>query len=500
MKVKIGAFLRQAGSDDHGQALPWLVFTLVGLLYITGVVTDVGRAYVARNQLQAATNAAALAAASVTYNTTGATVQSQATTFGAGSGGKNLINGIGAVNTSATAKCLNVLLPQGTTCATLSVTNAVKVTQTSSVPTYFLRLLGISSINIGTVAQAAMQGVAQQWNVAIIIDSTQSMSSSPDSNCSGYNTRFSCALAGVQAFLGATNPCAPGYTSCVSSNANVHVSLFMFPNVSTANVADEYTCGGTPTNEPYTFPSPSASSYTPITYTPTHGTGWTATYQVLLGGTGNTDAYGYLSDYYSSSSSNHLNSTSEIVEAVTKCMKNPGGENTYLAGAIYSAQASLIAEQKLNPNSKNALILLSDGEPQAASSKMDPGVTLTTTGLYPDANDECQQAIKAANDAAAAGTRVYAVAYGSTSSSGCNDSRILSGVTYNAPLNVALTSINPCITMEDIASSLAYFYADSSSSSSSCTDNAHSTASLEDIYLSIAASITNPQLLPPNAN
>jgi hypothetical protein len=498
MKSKIDKYLRHAWSNERGQALPWLVFALVGLLFITGVVTDVGRAYVAYNQLQASTNAAALAAASVTYNTSGATVQSQAGTFGSGSGGKNTIGGIGTVNTTANAVCLNILLPPSTNCTKSFVLNAVSVQQTASVPTYFLRMLGVSSIPIGTAAQAAMQGVAQQWNVAIIIDSTQSMSSAPDSNCSGFSTRFSCALGGIQAFLGATNPCAPGYTSCVSSNANVHVSLFSFPNVSTTNVADDYNCGGTPTNEPYTFPSATATSYTSITYTPTRGSGgWTATYQVLPGLTGNTDADGYLSDYYSSGASNHLNTNSEIVKAITGCMKNPGGEGTFLAGAIYAAQATLLAEQKLNSNSKNAIIVLSDGEPQTTS--MEPGIALTGNGLYPDTNDECQQAIKAANDAAYAGTRVYAVAYGSTSSGCTLDRSVLHSVTYNAPLNVALTSITPCVTMEDIASSLQYFYADSTSASSSCTDSAHSTTSLQDIYLSIAASITNPQLLPRNA-
>jgi hypothetical protein len=334
---------------------------------------------------------------------------------------------------------------------------------------------------MSATAQAAMQGVSQQWNLAIIVDSTASMSDPPDSNCSGYTSKFACALGGVQALLAATNPCAPGFTSCATANRNVTVSLFSFPNVTTGTVAKDYTCGGTPLKQPYTFPSATATSYTS-----TDG----ATYQVTP----------FLSDYYQPSSANGLNPNSEIVEAITGCMQNPGGENTYYAGAIYAAQAALVAQQKLNKSSKNAIILLSDGQAnQTDSSKMDSSVTLKTNGLYPSMKDECQQAIMAASAAAAAGTRVYAVAYGSESS-GCvtgssfTDTSLVATGTYNVP--VALGTLTPCVTMEDIASSLSYFYADSTSAGNACTDNAHSTASLQDIFLSIASSITNPQLLP----
>jgi Flp pilus assembly protein TadG len=495
MKCTIKSLIRRTWKNQSGQALPWLTFAFVALLTVGGMSIDMGHAYVAYNRLQACTNASALAAASATYNTSGATVSSQAALYGCGSGGLNVIKGLGTVTTTSTALCLNLLMPPGLPCGTGSPNNAVRVVQTSSVSTYFLRLLGINPIELSTTAMASMQGVAQKWNVAVILDSTASMSSAPDSNCSGYSTRYACALAGIKDMLGGINPCASGYTSCVTSNANFHVSLFMFPNVSTSNVAYEYTCGGTPTNEPYTFPSPSATSYTPITYKPSSGAGWTATYQVTMPATGNADADGYLSDYYVGPQS--LNTSSEIVRAINGCMKNPGGEGTYLAGAIYAAQASLLAEQKLNPGTKNAIVVLSDGDMKSSQSQMQPGAP-TAGGLYPSYNYECQQAIKAANDAEYAGSRVYAVAYGVTAS-GCSSdgNRVLGTITYNAPLNVPLSSITPCITMENVASDLNYFYADGSSSG--CADKAHSTKKLQDIFSSISASFTNPQLLPKGA-
>jgi hypothetical protein len=55
--------------------------------------------------------------------------------------------------------------------------------------------------------------------------------------------------------------------------------------------------------------------------------------------------------------------------------------------------------------------------------------------------------------------------------------------------------------MENIASSLAYFYSDynQSGSGSTCTDNSHTTVNLSDISLSIASTFTRPRLLPNSA-
>jgi hypothetical protein len=230
---------------------------------------------------------------------------------------------------------------------------------------------------------------------------------------------------------------------------------------------------------------------------------------------------------------------------------------TYYASAIYAAQAALTAEAKANPGSKNAIILLSDGQantqwiyfPQgsmkpsgtvntALASILKSGSTgystlnttplltakvasaLTTpnqettgtiSGVYPDFIDECQQAIVAAQKATLAGTRVYAVAYGSEQS-GCgtgskaDDYTDVTKVTLPSTPNEAFSTVaalTPCITMENIASSLDYFYSDYLQSGSSvapdCVDNSHTVTSLSQIFASIAATFTNPRLLPNNA-
>jgi hypothetical protein len=56
--------------------------------------------------------------------------------------------------------------------------------------------------------------------------------------------------------------------------------------------------------------------------------------------------------------------------------------------------------------------------------------------------------------------------------------------------------------MEDIASDWAYFYSDNQQTGNvnlGCTDNNHTTVALKDIFASIAATFTNPRLLPNNA-
>jgi hypothetical protein len=521
MKDRIVRHIRRAWDDQRGQSLPWLVFGLVGFLGLAGFVTDIGRAYVVHNQLQAATNAAALSAASVTYNTTGATVQSQASALGSGSGGQNIVRGIGSVNTTATAECLDILMPPGVTCAKSSVLNAVKVEQTSSVPTYFLKVLGINSIPIGTVAQAAMQGVAQKWNVAVILDATGSMASI-DSNCGGL-TEFQCATNGIKSLLEVTDPCPPGYTSCATSDANLRVSLFSFPDVSTATVARDSNCGGTPDYMVYTLPPALAASYSPLSYKQSNGytnTTWTATYQIV----------DFTSDYWSNGA---LNPNSSLVKAITGCMSpithdnhtmtgglvgaSYGGGITYYASVIYAAQAALNAQQAKYPGSRNALILLSDGQanllPTTYDFPSEVGATLasgssgytnlTGTGTYPDTQQECQQAIVAAQSATDAGTTVYSVAYGSqqsgcTTGSGGTDNRLVATGRNQA---FTIGTLTPCVVMENVASTLNTFYSDynQSGSASTCQDSSHAVVSLQDIFLSIASTLTNPQLLPPNA-
>jgi hypothetical protein len=357
-------------------------------------------------------------------------------------------------------------------------------------------------------------------------------------------TEFNCALNGIQAMLGSTNPCKGGATSCTNSTANFHVALFAFPGVSTTSVTDENACSSytTPTFQIYTLPSATNTSYTPIEYqepnTGYHQSGYvnfTETYEVTPIGTGDGDANGFVSDYYDATQTNGLSTTSSIVKAITKCMKpisapgsGTGGLNgaqsggiTYYASIIYAAQSALVAEQKLNTGTNNAIIFLSDGQANLVAATGDFPIspftavpstaglnTLTGTGAYPDTKDECQQAIVAAQNAAKAGTNVFSVAYGSESS-GCystgndgnTDTTLFSPFPRTLNATFTISQLTPCITMENIASTLSNFYSDynQSGSGSTCQDSSHTVTSLADIFLAIASSFTQPRLVPNSA-
>jgi hypothetical protein len=568
--------------DQRGQVLPWAAFMILTMLGMGGMVLDVGRAYVARTNLQNAANSAALAAAGVVYNTSSTDdANSVANTYSASSTDSNSGIGVASVSTSVTPKCLNMLMPSGSTCGTSSTNNAVQVVETTTIKTFFMPIVfGPKTLTVSATATASMNSMSQPWNVAVIIDSTGSMAST-DSDCGGV-TEFQCALSGVQTLLSTVNPCPPGETTC-SSDARFNVSLFTFPNILTSyngttvnSISDEINCGGSPASwtsyssqpvaAPYTLPVPGATlSGTPnstyMTYTETStGHPWTATYQVTP----------FESDYYSASSSSGLNSSANLVKAVgygttSGCLtytfgiwgtgSGSGFGNTYFAGSIYEAQAALAAESTAN-GGKNALIFLSDGQANASyysknssayggsnstnqyadayefpsgpsGSEVGPHVSndptpsyytpattsttngyysLTGTGTYPDWKDQCQQGIAAAQWVANQGTRVYSVAYGSEDS-GCNSGWSVGAtdttlVATGKNATFTLSQLTPCVTMENLASSMSYFYSDynQSGSGSTCQDASHTVSSMNDIFKAIAATFTMPRLLPNNAS
>ena len=126
-------------------------------------------------------------------------------------------------------------------------------------------------------------------------------------------------------------------------------------------------------------------------------------------------------------------------------------------------------------------------------------------GIYPDWYDQCQQAIQAAQYATNNLTTVFAVAYGA-GSSGCNSgwSVGLTDTTLVATgknQSFSLSSLTPCVEMQNIASTPVTFYSDyeQGGSNGSCIDASHSAVSLSDIFQSIATSFSTPRLIPNNA-
>ncbi len=165
--------------------------------------------------------------------------------------------------------------------------------------------------------------------------------------------------------------------------------------------------------------------------------------------------------------------------------RHPGGEGTYYAQVIYAAQAALLAQQAANPGTKNAMIMLTDGDATACASNANTSAgacnsrgeivategTLNGTGThttnpngyenptYPSALGECGQAVLAAQYAASAGTTVYTIGYGTETSGGC-----LTDKTYSATVTTNGGSWapgdQPCQAIAAMASAEVNFYSD----------------------------------------
>jgi Flp pilus assembly protein TadG len=571
MKSAMLTFVRKLWKDERGQTMPLVAAALTGLLGVSGLTIDVGNFYTVRAQLQSTTNAAALAAAGSVWNSTSSTSAATSTVtnflsnyysnnYGVSfsDGAAHNVGSLGTVTPpTVTAKCLKMLLASGQTCSS-TTTNAVRVTQSATTKTHFMSLFGVKSVTISATATASMLGPAQPWNVAVILDSSGSMANA-DSNCGGI-TQFKCATNGIKVLLAAVNPCVSGATTCTNDNSLFRVALFIFPSVTTASASKLYASSSgcsAPSWTIYGLPSASATAYTDLqyTYTTSTTTGWGSnqktttttntldtTYNALYGAS-DADTYGFVSNYYSSTSSTSLNSSSSLVKAVSGCITpvtssgigdSPtlvGGSAsytgiTYHASAIYAAEAVLIAEQKLHSGSSNAIILLSDGQanldtngnltPSSVYTAVTSGAQLytgNTTGTYPSYKDQCQQAIIAGQTATDAGTRVYTVAYGAETY-GCGKKGTTSGsalvdtTLVATGRNAAFTSttqLTPCRAMENIASSLNYFYSDyqqtdaGNAVDTSCQDSAHTATSLNAIFQAIAGTFTYPRLLPNDA-
>jgi Flp pilus assembly protein TadG len=169
MKTNMKSFLYCVLTDQSGQVTgPVTIFLLIAavtvLIGVGGLSVDVGHAYIVRSQLQGAANAAALAAVGDLYtsvNTVSAastTLTNDALAYSASTGGANYNASLPTVTTTVTTPCITALMPTTTCDKSGNIPNAVKVKETASVPTLFIKLLGVSSLKVGATATAAPKG------------------------------------------------------------------------------------------------------------------------------------------------------------------------------------------------------------------------------------------------------------------------------------------------------------------------------------------------------
>lgn len=532
MTARLPRRLRELLCEESGQTLVLAAVMMTALLGILTLVVGAGYAMAMQRELQASTDAAALAGAgSLQTSKSKSTATNTVQSFSSNSGQYNANSNLGAVSMmpgSPNIECLQTLQALGIPCTGTAPYNAVQVKQQAIINLPLGGFLGHPTFTLTASATAAVNGGAPTpYNIAVIIDTTLSMNQY-DNDCG--NTQMQCALIGLQNLLQNLNPCAQQLTVCTftagnSANSVDRVSLFTFPAVSTSTASIDSSCTTTPSSgysydssfgeyvmppsNPYSglatatsywFPSATTGSASPGTayaVQPQNGA-VTSTYQVL----------GFMSDYKTSDTTRTLNTSSALVKAsgaVPGCggLAPPnydGVYGTYYAAVLYQAEAALVSAQNANPGSQNALIILSDGD-STAGTNTKTGVSSQTNGsygvyysdatgngTYPSWIGQCGQAVKAAQAAAKAGTRVYSVAYGSPSTGCISDTGAGS-----------YPNISPCNTMASMASAPQYFYSDykQSGSASTCTSSQPVT-SLSGIFSAIAADLSTPRLIPDN--
>ncbi len=451
----------------RGQSLVIITMAMVSLLGLTALAIDIGTVYNAYQQLRAATQAAALAGASILSSDTASNAIAKATSYSAGKGDLNARSNLTKVTMMTGYPQVKCLTSTGIVCgASPANANAIVVREQASVPTTFAKLFGFNSFTITATATASARGgYSGPYNIEIILDTTASMNNT-DSESSCNNTRLNCALSSIRTLLNTLSPCEAGLASCgaaspstgtatVGSNVTNpvdEVGLMVFPGLtSTSQVPNDYTC-------PTRNPTITTYNNSPV-------------YQIVP----------LSSDYRASDTSSSLNTSSHMVIATGggSCsgVMAPGGEGTFFAGVIDATQANLVANARAN--TKNVMILLSDGDATASQTQMGGKAT-----SYPY-TQECNQAVARAQAATAAGTIVYSVAYGATSSGCTTDTK---------------PTITPCQTMQKIASTAQNFFSDytATGGSSSCVSAARPTTGLNQIFTEIAQDLTVARLIPDN--
>ena len=251
--MKWAAAILGRGRRQDGQALVIVVLFMFVLFGFAALVVDVGRQFLAQQQLQGAVNAAALAGGR--YLPNAGTAYSEALTYGGATGEKNAIGGFGvsAGSPTVTFECVShapfYTAGSPPTCLTdtsnshcqptgaqapqpsgATTCNAVHVTETATVKTSF-GFVALPSWTISSSATAAVGGDdASPANVYVILDNTKSMEDDAcDDPLTGNGnpgvvttvnatpTNLDCAKSGMRALLDSLWPCnsessCPGLT------------------------------------------------------------------------------------------------------------------------------------------------------------------------------------------------------------------------------------------------------------------------------------------------
>ena len=138
--------------DDRGQTLAMMSILLIGFLGTAALSVDLGRAFYGYRELQASTNAAALAGAHILPNSGAAAA---ATSYSSLSGNMNAqanMSNVTMVSGYPKLKCLTSLSNQGMSCVAPATANAVQVQQQMVVNLIFAPIFGKKTLTLTATA------------------------------------------------------------------------------------------------------------------------------------------------------------------------------------------------------------------------------------------------------------------------------------------------------------------------------------------------------------
>ncbi len=419
--------LRDMWRDRAGTTTFLFAGMASALVGVAGLTIDAGRAMAAKSGFDAATESAALAGAYALLapNANTASVTAAISAWNTAHPASNVT--VTSINTTLTCVTSTASLPS----CNGTVPNAVKVVQTATISTYFLKAFGINSLTVTSTKTAAKAGGnAKPLNVMFVLDATGSMGSS-DNGCSipgkSYPTRFDCALYSVQSVLK------------VMPTSMDKAGLMIFPGMATQYSPTSHPCPTQPSSTPYLATNIKYQIGTTLDNTFNNGAGALVNSSPLVQAVGNGTS-------------------------LTACVTNKGGQGSYAAEVIAKANAALPVVAGV----QNVIVFLSDGDFSASLSQLSNQSSKTSR--------QCGQAVDAAAAAKASGTQIYSVAYGAPST-GCS-----TGDSYN-----------PCSAMKAIASDPGSFF--STNTNCKIDGHPNAISGLPALFQAISTSMTKPRLL-----
>jgi Flp pilus assembly protein TadG len=338
---RIGGRLR----DETGQALVLTGILIVILLGFAAFAVDLGNAFFAQRELQRSVDAAALAGAQELPDP--AAVRTLAAEYGPADGAKNPLKSGRNTVVEVTTRCI-------ASAPGCEPVNAVAVNGTTTVRTYFARVLGIDDITVHAKATACSPCSSKPIDLMLVLDRTGSMCQNSgggaDPTCADLNN----ARTGMRNFLKFFDP------------ALTEVGFAAFPPAAAPGHACDV---------------PQTTNY--------HGL--TAAYVLVP-----------LSDDYRNQDGT-LNENSSLVSTIN-CTRANG--RTAYAFAIEEAQEEL--ERNGRPDVPNVIVFFSDGAANIGP-KEHQGTSIPPSS--PHRLRPCRQGVDSAATAKSRGTIVYSIGY-----------------------------------------------------------------------------------------